>query len=185
MRGLEDHILLKRLLKREPDALEYIMERYQKLLWVIIEGILGKVGAAEDIEECLSDVFIRLWNKPNAFNPKKGSLKVFVCVMARSAALNKYKALAKTTSVELDDETVLPKDGDLFDFIYGKNLSRDIYSEICKMKEPDKEILIRRFFLDEKPSQIAGKILLSAKEVENRIYQGRIRLKNIFKEVEV
>ena len=180
---MEDHILLKRLLKREPDALEYIMERYQKLLWVIIEGILGKVGAAEDIEECLSDVFIRLWNKPNAFNPKKGSLKVFVCVMARSIALNKYKALAKTAAVELDDETVLSKDGDLLNYICGKDLSSEIYNAICKMNEPDKEILIRRFFLDEKPSQIAEKILLSAKEVENRIYQGKRRLRSVFKEV--
>lgn len=48
---------------------------------------------------------------------------------------------------------------------------------INQMGEPDKEIFIRRFFLLEKVKEIATYLKLTEKNVENRIYRGRKRLK--------
>jgi len=40
--------------------------------------------------------------------------------------------------------------------------------------------MVRRYLFDEKPSYIADKFSIPIKEVENRIYQSKLRLKKYF-----
>jgi len=53
---LEDEKLLKMIHDGDREAFFIIMEKYNKLLWVIVGGILSNAGTVEDIEECISDV---------------------------------------------------------------------------------------------------------------------------------
>jgi len=175
---LSDEELIPRLLNKEQDAYLYLMDTYNKLLWVIVGGILGKVGTTQDIEECISDVFIQLWKNPQAFNQQKGTLKAYLAVIAKSRALNIYKKLAKVKIIELD-EAIQSTDDDLFDYIVEKDMSQELYEAIKTLVEPNKEIIIRRYFFDEKPKKIAESISMSIKEVENRLYQSKIKLRKI------
>ena len=50
--------LLRRLQRREPEALEDLMEQYQKLMYITIYNVLGKSGTQGDIEELVSDTFL-------------------------------------------------------------------------------------------------------------------------------
>ena len=175
---LSDEELIPRLLNKEQEAYLYLMDTYNKLLWVIVGGILGKVGTTQDIEECISDVFIQLWKNPQAFNPQKGTLKAYLAVIAKSRALNIYKKLAKVKIIELD-EAIQSTDDDLFDYIVEKDMSQELYEAIKTLVEPNKEIIIRRYFFDEKPKKIAESISMSIKEVENRLYQSKIKLRKI------
>ena len=53
---MDDEKLIKMVHNGEREAFFTIMEKYNKLLWVIVGGILNNVGTSEDIEECISDV---------------------------------------------------------------------------------------------------------------------------------
>ena len=53
---MEDEKLLKMIHDGDREAFFIIMEKYNKLLWVIVGGILSNAGTVEDIEECISDV---------------------------------------------------------------------------------------------------------------------------------
>ena len=173
---LIDEELIPKLLNREQGAYLYLMETYNKLLWVVVGGILGKVGTIQDIEECISDVFIQLWKNPQAFNQQRGSLKSYLAVIAKSRALNTYKKLTRAKIIELD-EAIQSTDDDLFDYILEKDMCQELYDAIQTLVEPNKEILIRRYFFDEKPKRIAENISMSIKEVENRLYQSKVKLR--------
>ena len=173
---LKDDELIPKLLNREQDAYLYLMDAYNKLLWVIVGGILGKVGTVQDIEECISDVFIQLWKNPQAFNQQKGTLKSYLAVIAKSRALNTYKKLTRVKIIELN-EAIQSTDDDLFDYIVEKDMSQELYDAIQTLAEPNKEILMRRYFFDEKPRRIAESISMSIKEVENRLYQSKVKLR--------
>lgn len=46
-------------------------------------------GTAEDVTQ---EVFLKLWLRPELFDSKRGSLAAFLCVMARSRALDRLRA---------------------------------------------------------------------------------------------
>ena len=160
------------------EALNYIIETYSKLLWIIVGGILNNVGTSEDIEECVSDTYMNLWRKPKAYDPRKGSLKTFLAIIAKRRALDKYRRLTKTQIVELD-EAIASTDEDLFDYITKRELYSELYEAIRLLGDPDKEILVRRYFFEEKPSVIANKTHIPVKEVKNRLYQSKLRLHKV------
>ena len=113
---LDDEVLVQKLLNEEQEAFSYIIDSYSKLLWVVVGGILGKVGTPQDIEECISDVFVQLWKNPSVFNHQKGSLKTFLAVIAKSKALDTYRKLSKSKMVALN-EAIRSADDDLLDYM--------------------------------------------------------------------
>lgn len=45
------------------------------------------------------------------------------------------------------------------------------------LPQPDRDIFILRYYFGERVNAIASRLGLEAKAVENRLYQGRLRLK--------
>ena len=174
---LEDEKLLEMLYSGDREAFYHVMEKYNKLLWVIVGGILSGVGTNEDVEECISDVYVSLWLKPKAYDSRKGTLKTYLAIVARSKALDRYRKLTKVKIVELD-EAISSSDDDLIEYIAKRDMYGELYEAIASLKEPDREILIRRYFFNEKPAVIAKKTSLPPKEIENRLYQSKIKLRN-------
>jgi len=181
---LDDKKLSEILRSGDREAFYHIMETYNKLLWVIVGGVLNGVGTSEDIEECISDVYVSLWRNPKAYKPEKGSLKTFIAVAAKRKALDRYRQLTRVKIVELDD-AIRSTDDDLLEYIIERELYNELYEAIRSLKEPDKEILIRRYFFDEKPSGIADKTSLPVKEVNNRLYQSKRKLRETLQAKEV
>jgi RNA polymerase sigma-70 factor (ECF subfamily) len=178
---LNDDVLIQKLIAKDQDVFAYIIDTYSKLLWVVAGGILNGVGTAQDIEECISDVFVQIWKNPKAFNQQKGSLKTFLAVIAKSKALDAYRKLSKNKIVEIS-EAIAASDDDLLDFIMDKESCQALYSAIESLTEPNKEIIIRRYFFDEKPAHIAARISLPVKDVENRLYQSKLKLRKRLEE---
>jgi RNA polymerase sigma-70 factor, ECF subfamily len=52
------------------------------------QRVLRDQAAAEDVAQ---DVFIALWRNPKAYDPKRGSLRSYVSLMARSRALDRWR----------------------------------------------------------------------------------------------
>jgi len=50
--------------------------------------VLGNPAAAQDVAQ---DVFLRLWRRPAAFDPRRGDLGAYLRLMARSRALDLWR----------------------------------------------------------------------------------------------
>ena len=172
---MTDEYLIELMSSGDREGFYGIIEKYNKLLWVITGGILSGIGTHEDIEECVSDVYISLWRNPKAFDPDKGSLKTFLSVVAKRKAIDRYRKLVKTNIVDLDDYSGVADD-DLIDHVIKNDLQQVLYNAIRSFKEPDKEIFIRRYFFDEMPSVITVKTSIAVKEIKNRLYQSKLKL---------
>ena len=175
---MEDDILIQKIIDGDQEAFSYMIDTYNKLLWVIVGGILSNIGTSQDIEECISDVFIEVWKKPKAFNKKKGTLKNFLAVIAKSKALDRYRVLSKKKINEIN-EAIQSSDDDLLEYVIDKEMYAALYDAIDSLTEPNKEIIIRRYFFEEKTTCIAEKTSMPVKEVENRLYQSKQKLRNI------
>lgn len=54
---------------------------------------------------------------------------------------------------------------------------RALLAAIHALGEPDREILIRRYYYEQKPKEIALALDLSVKQVDNRLYQTKLKLR--------
>src|SRR5919112_4733487 len=50
--------------------------------------VLGNPATAQDVAQ---DVFLRLWRRPSAFDPRRGDLGAYLRLMARSRALDLWR----------------------------------------------------------------------------------------------
>ncbi len=108
-------------------------------------------------------------------------LSVFASInvrVERNQAIDRYRKLAKNNTLELW-EPITSQEEDTLQSIIAKENKGKIFEALNCLKEPDKEIMIRRYFFDEKPKVISEKMLLSKKDIDNKLYQSKIKLKNI------
>jgi len=59
-------------------------------------------------------------------------------------------------------------------------MHQELYTAIDSLNEPNREIVIRRYFFEEKPACIAKAISLPTKEIENRLYQSKLKMRKYF-----
>ena len=164
------------LLNRDEELFDQVVTDYSKLLWAVAASVLTPTQpqAKEDIEELVSDVFIRLWRNPKSYDPVRGTIKTYLTVMTKSMAIN----LLTTRKRQKEDPTDGPA---LSEMITTEDMTeldwQELYRVVMTLDEPTRSVIIKRFFCDMKPAAIQKELNLSAKEVDNRLYRGKQKIK--------
>lgn len=168
--------LLTKLRAGDERALDAAIQDYSRLLWSIARSVLHNVAAAEDMEECVADAFIQLWKNSGSINESHGSVKTYLCVAVKSRAIDRYRKAVQKSTVALDEQLAELGTG-IFDQTLDAVLQRELLAAIQALGEPDHEIVLRRFYYRQKPKDIAVALDLSAKQVENRIFRTKQKLR--------
>lgn len=82
---MQDEALLIRIRERDGDALLELYRRYRLRVFALILRILKDRALAEEV---LQDVFQRLWDHPEKFDPSKGQLLGWLITVARNISLD-------------------------------------------------------------------------------------------------
>ena len=178
---METAQFLEKLRNREADAYSVLIETYSHLLWAVASQYISKSAgfALEDIEECVSDTFIEIWENPERYDASKGSLKSYLCAITKYKAINIFKKNAKAKVVYFEDSQHLEKLHNKYELNPTEDFNyTELYASLSALPEPAKEIMIRRYFYEQKPAQIAETMGLSKKEAENRLYRAKQTLQN-------
>jgi RNA polymerase sigma factor (sigma-70 family) len=85
MRADESDVRLHGRLVGGDDALAEAYDAWSALVYSIAMRITNDHTGAEDITQ---EVFLHLWEKPEAYDPQGGALRTWLCVTARSRALD-------------------------------------------------------------------------------------------------
>ena len=156
----------------DEQAMQKIICRYSRLLWSIVGAALSQVGTTEDMEECVADVFIDLWEPPQKYDESRGSLKAWLSVIARNKAIDRYRQKTKIQTIPLE-ETVLAQMG-----VEPEMENREELQEaLAELTEEEKEILLRRYVYQQKPKEMAVALGLSVKQIENRLYRIKAKMR--------
>lgn len=179
MEEIENELFYQRLKKRDDDAFDYLITAYSKLLWAV--GARSGVHNNMDLEEIISDVFLRFWQHPEKFNPEKGSLKTYLCIMTKSMTRNKWQKVQKFKQEPL---TEINEDAQqlISDELDEKEAWQELYNLILTFDEPTRQLLFWRIFCDLSPLEIAERTKLTSKEIDNYLYRGRKKLRHLVNE---
>ena len=157
-------------------ALDAAMDAYSRLLWSIARSILINVGSPEDMEECVADAFIQLWQNRKMLSQSRGSVKSWLCAVVKSRAIDRYRIISRKNEVSMNEQLSAFGKG-IFDQTLDAVLQRELLAAVNALGEPDQEILLRRYYYQQKPKDIAVALDMNAKQVENRIFRIKLKLR--------
>jgi len=69
-------------------GLMLMQQQYSGLMHYIVRGILQNES---DIEECISDICVKVWHSIESYSPEKGKFTTWLTVISRNTALNYLK----------------------------------------------------------------------------------------------
>jgi RNA polymerase sigma-70 factor (ECF subfamily) len=107
---LRDEELMERLDSRDLAAFEALYDRYGDLVYSVSLRVVGDTYVAEDVTQ---DVFMRVWRRPEQFDPRRGKLVTWLLSVARNRSIDHRRSQSRRLrheslpSVE-EEEDVLP-----------------------------------------------------------------------------
>lgn len=168
------------LLREDPaEGLRQAMARYIGLVYTVTAG---KLPSGEDVEECVSDVFLRFFEQRYLLDPEKGSLKAYLCTMAKRAAVDRFRKLKnrQTDSLEELEEGDRPPaaEDDVAADAERRETQERLIAAIRGLGTPDSEIMIRKYYLGQPTKQIARDVGLRPNTVDKRAARAREKLRH-------
>lgn len=178
----EDNVVCE-LKKKNPKALDFIVDKYGGLIYSIVKKTLFNFEGTGKIEECMNDVLLAIWNNIDKFK-NVNSFKNWIGAIAKYKAIDYKRKLIKELpnenleNIEIAQEDMSPTN------ILNKEIRSELMDLLSNLKEEDKEIFIRRYFNEETPKEIGIKLGRNRKFINNRLSRGRKKLRKLlFSEV--
>lgn len=81
----DDSELIRRLKRREPEAMSELYDRFGKVSFSVIVRIVKDSGVAEDL---LQETFLKVWNRVDGFDESRTAIGPWVLTIARNRAID-------------------------------------------------------------------------------------------------
>lgn len=85
---VSDVALMRRIGEREPEALQELFQRHAPTLLALGKRILS---TPEDAEEVLQEVFLRVWQEHQRYDPERSSVATWMVLIMRSRAIDRLR----------------------------------------------------------------------------------------------
>lgn len=179
---MPDRELLELIQTSPEKGLKRLIAEYSGIVYSVIKNRLSSVCSREDIEECVSDTFASFYKSVSGFDPNKGSIKGYLCAIAKHRSSEVYlRCSTKARSVPLDEVFDLSCEGAVDDELVAAEARKRLIAAINRLGEPDREIIVRKYYLEEPSKTVAKRLGLKVSTVDTRAHRA---LKKLKKELE-
>lgn len=126
---------LLELLEQDPEAgLAALMERYGG---AVRAAAARRLSNEEDVRECVNDVFAQAYFQRARFDAAKGSLKTWLCTIARRRAIDRARAARRQPAHPLPQD--LPADE-----AFGPDARLDVENALARLPKEEADLLRMR-----------------------------------------
>lgn len=168
--------------KTLPDKdIEELILSHTGLVYTIVYSKLHTSFSKEDIEECVSDVFLEALKKnKNLMNSEKGTVKSYLAIIAKRRAIDFYRRLAKTrANIPIDEVIEICDSTSTENRVIQKEDRKALLTEIKSLGEPDSEIFIRKFYFEQSGKEISVALNIKENTINKKVSRGIEKLKKI------
>ena len=164
-----------------------IFDQYSNYVYTIVYSKLHTCGTYEDIEECVSDVFAKIFMCLDINH--EGSLQGYIGLVAKRTAINAYYQLTHRpgSAFSLDEQEGLDlaSGEDVQQDYMQKEMRRRLLEQIRQLGEPDSTIIIQKFYYQRNSLQIGKMLSMNPLTVRKRCERALKRLKSMLVKEEI
>lgn len=164
---------IKELRDKNSKALEYAFDNYCDYIYKVVFSVFGSEQYSTYIDECINDIFMCLWNNVDKFDEEKGNFKYWFKAVAKYKAINYKKKINKHTNVEWIEDYNFESKDQVENLIVASENKDEVIKAIKDLNEPDREIFIRRYLIQEDITDISNCLRMNRSLVDNRLSRGR------------
>ena len=95
---------IKALREKNIEALDFIMDTYSNLIFKVAYKVLNR---RELSEECINDVFLKVWNNIDRFNKEDDKFKNWICTITKYTAIDMLRMEKKhSNNLSIEEEVI-------------------------------------------------------------------------------
>jgi RNA polymerase sigma factor (sigma-70 family) len=133
-------------------------------------ALSGSTLSANNADELVQEVMLKVWQKAGAFNPDKAAASTWVYTIARNCRTDMFRRLQKfDTAVSADDISPEYETEEAFLVLHNKR-SREKVRELIKSLPADQAQILAKVYMEGKThSEAAGELDLPLGTVKSRV----------------
>lgn len=177
-----DANILDLLFERSEQAIEALKWKYDRACRAIARGVLN---SEQDVEECVADTFLAVWNRILPEKPEH--LGAYVTRIARNQALTRLShntAGIRDTRLKvcLDElKEILPGGIDPEKLLQSRVITDTINQYLTTQNKTNRQIFVRRYYLHQSCKEIGAYFGMTEQAVRSRLFRMRDGLKEALK----
>jgi RNA polymerase sigma-70 factor, ECF subfamily len=157
------------------DALAELFRRHAGAVFGLSRRVLGDAGRAEEI---VQEVFVRLWNEPERFDPERGSLRSFLLAQAHGRAVDVLRSdSARKDREERDARRTAESGYDVEREVWDLAVAETVRKAVDTLPEDERRAIQLAYFGGRTYREVAAALGAPEGTVKSRIRSGLKRLR--------
>lgn len=171
---MEQEQLVRRLKQSDSKALQKLMALYTPYLCTVAANLAVPPLTLQDVEEIVSDAFVRLWHHRQDLDPDR-SPKGYLVRITRNLVVDALRS-RKADCLPLVEE-ILEQETPLETRLERKEAVRRLNEHLAALAPEDRELLLRFYYYNQRTAAIARELAISPGAVRVRLFRLRTQLK--------
>ena len=162
-----------RLVARDPSALSEIYDQLGSYVFGLAARVIGDRHAAEDVTQ---EVFLSIWERPDAFDPARGRLRTFLGTLAHRRAVDvvrREEARRRRAARDAATMVTVPDVGELAMAIV---TAEHVRAEVERLPRDQREAIELAYFGGRTYRQVADELGIPEGTAKSRMRLGLARI---------
>lgn len=173
----KDKSIAYRISKGDEQAFEELIREYGGIVKSVVYYHLKNISMWQ--EDCINDIFFKIWQNIDKFNPDKNSLKNWIGAVAKYRAIDYKRKYYKELMTEEISENMSDEKRRQGESLKAET-EEEIQSLLSNLKDEDREVFIQYYINEQSVNEISKNKGKEPSWVYNRLSRGRKRLRKLF-----
>lgn len=173
---MREQEIVQLLREHQEQGVTELLRRYRPLMRYVIAPILPN---AQDQEECLSEISLRIWEKVGQFDPERGTWTAWLTALARNAALNRARRDRRSGPAEPISEEQSSRDPAPEEIVLRRERKAALEKALGRLPQGERSLFYRKYYYRQSTAQIAAELGMTERAVEGRLYRVKKSLRKL------
>jgi RNA polymerase sigma-70 factor (ECF subfamily) len=176
VRLLDDGELVAAMAEGRTDALEEAYRRHSAAVFGLARRVLNEVAAAEEV---VQDVIVRLWRRPERFDPQRGTLRSYLLIDTKARAIEIVRrASARRSREERHVRLDVPPVPDVECEATEQLIAGHLQDALSCLTHGEREVIELAYYGGHSYREVAQIVDAPEGTVKSRIRTGLLRLRD-------